>query len=75
MVDGNDDVVSVGTKVGNAVGYGVGEQVSTALQLVPSARLQACIKKSNIYPSGQLSNRDTSPLVHKTYSLQSGRGR
>ena len=72
---GNNDVVPVGTNVGNAVGYDVGEQVLAALQLAPSARLQACIETSNKYPSGQLRNWDISPLVHKTYSLQSGRGR
>lgn len=75
VVDGNDDVAAVGTFVCNAVGYGVGEQVSATLQLVPFSPLQDCIAVSNLYPSGQFSNWDTCPLVHKAYSLQSGRGR
>lgn len=80
VVDGNDDKAIVGANVGNSVGFSVGVggdvgvQVSV-LQTVISSQLQACIATSNLYPSGHVSMRVISPLVHKAYSIHSGRGR
>ncbi len=80
VVDGNDVKAIAGANVGNAVGISVGVGINvgvqvSVLQTVISSQLHACIATSNVYPSGHVNIRVISPLVHKAYSTQSGRGR